>query len=211
MRALVPGPEHYAGLRYDTKCRWSSYWHQIDEVVAVQPASVLVVGVGNAVVPKYLRDLGIEVVTLDLAEHLGPDLVGDIRSIPLTEDGVELALCCQVLEHLPFADVPGAVAELARVASSRVVVSVPRHGRAWEFAVRIPPFARIACRGVLPSRHGFAFDGEHHWELGTRTTPRSAFLEVLEEHVAVERSFLVPEHVYHEFFVCDVLPVEVAT
>ena len=210
MRAVVPGPTHYAGLRYDTKRRWISYWHQIDEVLAIQPSTVLVVGVGNALVPEYLRHLGLEVVTLDLAEHLGPDLIGDVRSIPLTEDAFELALCCQVLEHVPFADVPRAVAELARVASARVVISVPRHGRAWEFALRIPPFARVACRGVLPSRHGFAFDGEHHWELGTRTTPRSAFVEVLEEHLVVERSFLVPEHVYHEFFVCRALPAEMA-
>lgn len=201
MTATVPSASHYVGLRYDTKRRWCSSWHQLDEVLARPPASVLIVGVGNGLVPDYLRNLGLEVTTLDVAGDLAPDVVGDVRSIPLDDDAVELVLCCQVLEHVPFDDVPTAVSELARVATSRAVISVPRRGRGWELVLRIPPLPRLDRHGVLPSRRRFVFDGEHCWELGTRTTPRRAFVEILEEHFVVERSFLVPEHLYHEFFV----------
>ena len=201
MTTTVPSASHYVGLRYDTKRRWCSYWHQLDEVLARPPASVLVVGVGSRLVPDYLRSLGMEVTTLDVAGDLAPDVLGDVRSIPLEDDAVELVLCCQVLEHVPFDDVPTALSELARVATTRAVISVPRRGRGWELVLRIPPLSRLARHGVLPSRHPFVFDGEHHWELGTQTTPRRAFVEVFEQHFVVDRSFLVPEHLYHEFFV----------
>lgn len=204
MTPTAPERPRYLGPGYDTKRRWASYWHQIDEVLARRPESVLVVGIGNALVPEYLARLGLAVTTLDVAEHLRPDVVGDVRAIPLADDAVDLVLCCQVLEHVSFDDVPTALAELARVAASTAVISVPRRGRGWELTVRIPPLPRLSRHGVLPSRHPFAFDGEHHWELGTRTTPRRAFVESLEQEFVVERTFLVPEHLYHEFFVSRV-------
>jgi SAM-dependent methyltransferase len=197
----VPGREHYATLRYDTKKRWCSYWHQVDEALAVSPSSVLIVGVGSGIVPAYLRWLGLAVTTLDVVGELGPDLVGDIRALSLEDDAFDVAVCCQVLEHLDFADVPAALSELARVARSRVVISLPRRGRYWEIAVRIPPLPRFARGGVLPNRRRYRGDPEHHWELGPRAVPRGSFEALFAQHLILERAYHVPEHPYHEFFV----------
>jgi SAM-dependent methyltransferase len=197
----VPGLEHYTSLRYDTKKRWCSYWHQLDETVAVSPASVLVIGVGSGVVPAYLRSLGIAVTTLDVVADLGPDLVADVRAIPAERGAFDVVVCCQVLEHIEYADIPAALSELARVARRRVVISLPRRGRYWELAVRIPPLPRIARSGVLPNRRRYGGDREHHWELGPRAVSPRRFAGLLAEHLTVERSYHVPEHPYHEFFV----------
>jgi SAM-dependent methyltransferase len=197
----APGREHYTTLRYDTKKRWCSYWHQVDETLAVSPASVLIVGVGSGIVPAYLRWLGIAVTTLDIVNELEPDLVGDVRAVPLDDDAFDVAVCCQVLEHLELAQVPAALSELARVARRRVVISIPRRGRYWEVAIRIPPLPRFAWGGVLPNRRRYGGDPEHHWELGPRAVPRAHFEKLFAEHLTLERTYHVPEHPYHEFFV----------
>jgi SAM-dependent methyltransferase len=200
-KTYVPGLEHYTTLRYDTKERWASYWHQIDETLAVAPSSVLLVGVGSGVVPAYLRLMGVAVTTLDVVSALEPDLVGDVRAIPAEADAFDVVVCSQVLEHLVFSDVPTALAELARVVRKRVVISLPRRGRYWELAVRIPPLPRLARIGVLPNRRRFAGDKEHHWELGPRAVSPRRFRELLAEQLVIERDYHVPEHPYHEFFI----------
>jgi SAM-dependent methyltransferase len=197
----VPGLEHYTTLRYDTKKRWCSYWHQVEETLAVSPSSVLVVGVGSGVVAAYLRWLGVAVTTLDLVDELEPDLVADVRDIPAEADAFDVVLCCQVLEHLDFAEVPAALSELARVARACVVISLPRRGRYWELTVRIPPLPRFAWSGVLPNRRRYQGDDEHHWELGPRAVPKRRLEELLAEHLTELRSYHVREHPYHEFFV----------
>lgn len=199
----VPGREHYATLRYDTKKRWCSYWHQVDETLAVSPDSVLIVGVGSGLVPAYLRSLGIFVTTLDVVDELQPDVVADVRAIPVETAAFDVVVCCQVLEHLAYADVPAALSELGRVARTRVVISLPRRGRYWEVAIRIPPLPRFARGGVLPNRRRYRGDQEHYWELGPRAVPRRRFKQLLSDHFDLSRSYHVPEHPYHEFFICD--------
>ena len=201
MSTHVPGLEHYTSLRYDTKRRWCSYWHQIDETLDVAPSSALVVGVGSGVVPTYLRDAGIDVTTLDVVDELGPDLVADVRAIPADSGAFDVAVCCQVLEHIDYAEVPNALAELARVTCRRIVLSLPRRGRYWEVSLRVPPLPRFSRAGVLPNRRTYRGDDEHRWELGPRAVPPRAFEALLAQYVAVERTYHVPEHPYHVFYV----------
>lgn len=85
-----------------------------------------------------LRRAGIEVTTLDLDPALGTDLVGSVSKIPLTDESVDVALCAEVLEHLPWADVQSAVRELARVARKGAVISVP--DVTPYFGIRLPVY-----------------------------------------------------------------------
>lgn len=62
-------------------------------------------------------------------------VVGDAGLLPFPDRSADLVLCIEVLEHLPV--VAPAVAELARVAKSRCVVSVP-----WEPWFRLGNLAR---------------------------------------------------------------------
>jgi hypothetical protein len=118
-------PEHYRSRHYLTKERLCSYWHQFDEVLALEPRSVLEVGPGPAFVSRWLRDAGIELTTLDFDEAVRPDIVGPVTDIPLADNAVDGALCAQVLEHLPWSELPRALGELARVSRKAVVLTVP--------------------------------------------------------------------------------------
>jgi SAM-dependent methyltransferase len=115
----------YFSRAYNSKERFASFWHQIDETLKFEPSVVLEVGPGAGFVTWFLRHSGIDVKTLDIDETVSPDLVGSVTEIPLESGSVDVVLISEVLEHLPFPDVERALAELARVARSGVVISVP--------------------------------------------------------------------------------------
>lgn len=201
MTGIQVEPEHYRWLDYNTKQRWASYWHQIHELLAVGARSCLVIGPGDGTVSELLKRLDVEVTTMDIDDRLGPDLVGDIRAIPAADGAFDATLCAQVLEHIPFEEVPKALEEMRRVTRTAVVLSIPQHGRAWELTFRVPTFKRWARGGVLPARTAKTFDGQHHWELGARNFRRRKVEPLLRAAYEVEREYTVPDNPYHRFYV----------
>jgi SAM-dependent methyltransferase len=115
----------YRSRAYLTKERICSFWYQLDEVLALDPEDVLEVGPGPGMVTQWLRDAGVRVSTLDFDEKVRPDIVSSVTEIPLPDGAVDVALCAQVLEHLPWADAGVALRELARVSRRGVVLTVP--------------------------------------------------------------------------------------
>jgi SAM-dependent methyltransferase len=117
--------EHYWSRAYNSKARVCSYWHQVDEVLALGARTVLEVGPGGGFVTNWLRAVGMGVTTFDMDAAVGADINGSVTDIPLDSGSFDVALCSQVLEHLPFEDAARAVGELARVSRTGVVVSFP--------------------------------------------------------------------------------------
>lgn len=120
-----PEPDVYWTRAYNTKERTCSYWHQVDEVLSLGARTALEVGPGPGIVTDWLRKAGVEVTTLDMESRLEPDVVGSVTEMPVDDGAYDAVVCSQVLEHLPFAEVERALAELARVARVGVVISVP--------------------------------------------------------------------------------------
>lgn len=68
--------EYYKDFnKYVSRKRWMSYWHQVKEVLDTQPKSVLLIGIGNGIIPAILKEKGIQVYTFDNDESLSPDFV----------------------------------------------------------------------------------------------------------------------------------------
>lgn len=107
--------DHSYKITYDTKERFCSYWHQLQEVLLLKPSEVLEIGIGNGFVSRYLKERGINVTTLDIDKELKPDVVSSVLDISFQCEMFQVVTCYEVLEHLPYEDIPKALSEISRV------------------------------------------------------------------------------------------------
>ncbi len=146
------------------------------------PVTVLEAGVGEGEVSTRLaqRWPAAHIVGVDLPD---PDLArrwsdapfaaafADTISLPFADDTFDLVLAIEVLEHV--SDPSVALAEIARVARSDVVVSVPRE-----------PVWRVAnlARGKYVAALGNTPGHVNHWSKRSFTSFVSATLDVTRVH-----------------------------
>jgi SAM-dependent methyltransferase len=82
--------------------------------------TALDVATGGGHVARRLREEGIEVVTTDRAPGMKPDVICPAEELPFADASFDVVACRTAAHH--FADVPAAVAEMARVSSDRVLM-----------------------------------------------------------------------------------------
>jgi SAM-dependent methyltransferase len=96
----------------------------LDLVVAwCAPAAgvtVLDVATGGGHVARRLREAGAEVVTVDAAPGMQPDVVAPADHLPFADSSFDVIACRIAVHHFP--DARAAVKEMARVARDRVVI-----------------------------------------------------------------------------------------
>jgi ubiquinone/menaquinone biosynthesis C-methylase UbiE len=202
----VPGRSHYS-LQYVAGGRIFSFAHQIDTVISFEPRSVLEIGVGTGIVTAALRAIGLAVTTLDIQPELNPDLLGSVTAIPADKGTFDVALCSQVLEHLPFEQFRAALSELRRVTKNGLILSLPDPQPNYFVLLRLPKIRRFHwayTRHRFPSHDYVQSRWElagHYWEIGDRGNQLRDIKEALRNaqwHVV--RTWRVPEKPYHRFF-----------
>jgi SAM-dependent methyltransferase len=96
----------------------------LERVVAwCEPApgvSVLDVATGGGHVARRLREAGAQVVTVDTAPGMEPDVIAPADHLPFADASFD-AVACRIAAH-HFPDVLAAVKEMARVTRRRVVI-----------------------------------------------------------------------------------------
>ncbi|MFC1791127.1 methyltransferase domain-containing protein [Gemmatimonadota bacterium] len=195
---------HYSYASYEVKSRFASYWHQIDEILRLNPQNTLEVGVGSSFVSTYLKSLGLKVATYDIDPALAPDVVGSVETLPFQDAAFDVVAAFQVLEHLPFERLPGILREFSRVSRSHLVLSLPDRRRFARFLVDFYPLVRKEISFPIPQLHPkeHRFDGEHFWELGKKGYPISALeASFSDSGWVLSREYRVPEKPFHHFFV----------
>ena len=172
MNIQVP-VEHYFKKSYDTKARFISYWHQIDEIVQFNPTTILEIGIGNGFVSDYLKKRGYNIKTIDIDERLKPDYIGNVLNLPFDDSSFQVVSCCEVLEHIPYENFKTALSEIYRVTNNYAIISIPDVTRAYRLDIQIPKIGEITKLIVLPKRKKIIhkFDGEHYWEIGKKNYP----------------------------------------
>jgi len=201
-------PEHYTNPSYDSKERFISYWHQINEIIALNPKEVLEIGIGNGFVYNYLKEKGIKIKTLDIDKNLNPDAAGSVLGIPFEDGSFEVVACCEVLEHLPYSNFRESLKEIHRVSRKHVVLSLPDVTTVYRINVELPRIKPI--KKLVP--HPFhrspqhTFDGEHYWEIGKTDYPLKKIESDIEKSkFKILRTYRVFEFYYHRFFVLEKL------
>lgn len=195
--------EHYQFQRYMSLQRWTSIWHQLDEVIMLEPDSVLEIGPGPGIFSHAARIFGIPVETLDLDPELKPDHIASATDMPFLENSFDVVCAFQMLEHLPYETSLLAFEEMCRVARSHVVISLPNAGKIITFVAKFPKLGIIKRIVPLTSliRQKHEFDGEHYWEVNKIDYSEKKVVDDLSKWGTLQRSFRVTENPYHHFFI----------
>jgi SAM-dependent methyltransferase len=90
-------------------------WCEPDEGV-----KALDVATGGGHVARRLREAGCEVVTVDPAPGMKPDVVGRAEHLPFDDGSFDVVVCRIAAHHFP--EIEAAVAEMARVSERLLVV-----------------------------------------------------------------------------------------
>jgi SAM-dependent methyltransferase len=165
---------------------------------------VLVVGKGSGLPAILLERQGFEVSTLDIQLQLSPTVVGDVRRLPFINRVFDLAVCCQVLEHLPRECFIPALRELRRIVRKGLVLSLPDCASySTMYSLLLSPILRRKEMLTLPHlpRKTAKLDTEHFWEInmsGHRLYDVQRDIEQAGFHT--ERTFRVWEIPYHRFW-----------
>src|SRR3546814_13811200 len=97
------------------KGRWNSIWHQLDEIIRLQPRRVLEIGPGIGLFKRAAGLYGVPVETLDIDPELKPDHVASFTELPFADGEFDVVCAFQMLEHVPYDVSLAALAELSRV------------------------------------------------------------------------------------------------
>jgi len=193
--------EHYRFESYTDFDRWASYYFQIREILALQPASMLEVGTGDGFLGRFVKSAtGIAYHSLDIASDLEPEIVGSVEAIPLRDGAVDVVVAFEVLEHLPFEGFVPALREMRRVTRSHVFISLPHFGPRPKVALKVPGMRELRLAAKLPFPRAHTFHGQHYWEIGKRGYSVGRIRSVLRGMFAIQKDFLPFETQYHHFF-----------
>ena len=185
--------------RYESEGRWTSYFRQVDHVVRFSPKTCLEVGVGTGFVGAAIRLRGIELYTLDILPELHPTYVGSVEQIPLPDASMDVVLCAEVLEHLPYERFTQCLSEIERVAHQGAVISLPY----WGYTIRAVidlPLLKIRRAWKLPFTKEIPPNGVHCWEIGRTGYPLKRIVADIERYFDIEERGLSPWMPYHYFF-----------
>ena len=193
----------HSDLAYDSKERFVSYWHQINEIIKLNPNNILEIGVGTRFVSRYLKERNFKIITADINLHLKSDLLANILNLPFKDKQFEAISCCQVLEHLPYEFFENALAELYRVSRSYVILSLPDASMVYPIFIKIPGFealkSLIPVPGYLIPANGHDY---HYWEIGQKRYPLKIISKIiLQRGFTISKTFRPFEYYYHRFFI----------
>ena len=198
---------HYKFANYITKGRWISFWHQIDEVVKLNPKNVLEIGVGSRVFMLFLQHLNISFKSVDIDPLLRPDYVASVMKLPIKDNLFDVVTCFQVLEHLPFDNFIPALREIARVSSKHVILSLPDAQCVWTYSIHVPKIQNVCFHLPRPqwSAPKSSVCKDHLWEINMKIAPLKRIIKCIEDaKLALIKTYRVPENPYHRFFICKI-------
>ncbi len=189
--------------QYDFQERWISYWHQIDEILKLEPEAVLEIGIGNKMVSDYLKKQNLEVKTLDADKNLHPDFIANVMNMPLPDNSFDVILCAEVLEHLPFEYFEKALLELKRVNKKYIVLSLPHFGPSLKISFKIPFIKEIKIASKIPYHRSHKSGGVHYWEIGKRGYSPRKIRNIIKKHFSIKKEFVPFENQYHHFYILE--------
>lgn len=167
--------QYLAGMDFYT---WTRHFHVLRDLCALVRGDVLEVGTGDGVVRRCLQPLVRSYTVVDVNPQLHPDVLADLREPqPALAARFDAVVATEVLEHIPFVDLPRCLAHLHGFVrpGGRLFLTLPhRKGHMlvvtpgqrllkWRFPVGLTSLSEAWNRFV---RRRIWIDPHHCWEIG---------------------------------------------
>jgi hypothetical protein len=202
--------DQYHTSEYLNVKRWSTYAKVIEEVLRLMPKKVLEIGPGNNVVSNILRNIGIDVKTLDYDTLIGPDYKMSISDDELGKitERFDLVIASQILEHVDYEDAKKALCNLRKLTKNIIVTLPYTNLNSFQLGVRLyvnKLGARTFYKKIITKKVRHLFNGQHHWELGKKEYSfRRARRDIRECGWQIMREYINPENPYHYFIILNI-------
>ena len=186
--------------------RWSSYWHQVNEILKCNPQTILEIGIGDKFLGNYIKNnTTIKYQSLDINPELKPDIISSVEKIPLADNSFDLVCAFEVLEHLPFTKLGQVLSELSRVSKRYIILSLPHWGRHFSLEIRLPFFKIIRWQykvNLFPIKH--TFNGSHYWEIGKKGYSLKKLKSIFKANkIKIIKDYIAFTSPYHHFFILE--------
>ena len=190
----------YMGIKYNHKERWMSYLEQINLVIKYNPKKILIIGVGNNLVPDYLSNL-FNVTTLDLDANLNPDILGNVYDLKnLVKEHFDIIICCQVLEHLPFSKFEKII-KMFEEKTKKVIISLPDSRLNMRVDLRLKKLS-FKFKMIFPFIY---FSNKvHNWEIGWKNSSSKKVRKILKKYFNIIEEYGLFDDPYYRFYVLEV-------
>ena len=178
-----PLAEHVAKVDF---VNWFRFFYIIKAALAARPQAVLEVGAGSGMVKNCLLPHVGRYSTMDVNTELSPDYLQDVRvPNPALAGSFDCVIIADVLEHIPFADLPKALATLhGYIRPGGTILATIPHRRSY-FLFMTPtyvPHVLAVPTGFLSFgsfyrrfiKRKIWIDPDHCWEIGDGTIKRAA-------------------------------------
>ena len=195
--------QHYAFQSYISKARWNSFWHQIDEVLKLNPHKILEIGPEPGLFKDISKLIGLHVETLDIDPELNPDYIGSAKAMPFKNAEYDVVCAFQMLEHLPYDEALAVFDEMVRCSKNNIIISLPDCLPDWHYKIYIPKFGAYEFNLSRPFRKlkKHQFDGQHYWEINKEGYHLNKIIKDFSKGVNLIKTYRVKDNPYHRFFI----------
>lgn len=192
----------YLRPSYLTPKRMSSYGYQYKLAVETNAISFLNIGSPNPILKHLLELQNLHVIDLDLDLNTKADVNAALPHLPFSDKSIEVVMCFQVLEHMPFDMLACSLKELKRVAQQFILLSLPDRTISKGERLKYQVYKRFKRPFEWSKYKPLPVDREHFWEIGQFNVTESAILKVIsQDHLTVSSHFRNVLYPYHHFFV----------
>jgi len=198
--------EKYLEDAYFTPQQMSSLMEQFMRIRIMRPETILEVGLGNGMLAAMLRQIGIKVTTVDVNPNLEPDIVSDIKSLPLKlTSKFDIVVCCEVLEHIRFDEFEENI-RIFKSLSNNLFLTLPFDAKHFGFAgiLRLPKKGTREIGFWWRTKITKKIPSEHFWEIGhsLETSKKNIKAIITKFYPSVEVTHF-KMNPYHTCFLCQ--------
>ena len=171
--------KEYNSPKYLSPKRLSSIALQYRCAIDTGGESFLEIGPGPNILHWLLISNGLYSITSDIDIQLSPTVVSALPLLAFKTGAVDVVLCFQVLEHLPFSMLSFSFMELSRVAKNYIIISLPDHTIKLSIKDRLHNiyYNLFHCPSHWAPKK-FIKHKEHFWEIGLDNVKYTKIIEI---------------------------------